>query len=146
MSKPKNFIKNYFKYIYDKKEFGIPMTPSYWVSHKVKYTPITRLKMSCGGGLGGSQWFEYVERISLDELVGCPNSLIRVKAIDGGEPKDKVINLRYMVDAEDFTVASMELNSQNPNFAKGKYTYRILLEDGHTINLVDSFMSTGDLT
>jgi len=138
-------FKNYFGSIYKKDTFGIPMTPSRWVSHNVNYMPITRIKMSCGGGLGGAQWYEYVERIPFDTFMENCDRTIAVKAIDGNDIKNKLINLRFMVSADEFTVATMKLNSQNPNFKKGIYIYRVLLEDGHKIKLEDQFMSTTDM-
>lgn len=133
---------NYFKSVYKRSTFGVPRTPSRWISKEMNYIPITRIGMSCGGGIGGSQWFEYVERIELSVLETYPSSLITVTTLDG---KEKLINRDYVVDAEQFTVGWMLLNSQNPNFKKGNWLYRILLEDGQKVELDDEFMSTGDL-
>lgn len=124
--------------VYNKNTFGRPMTPGNWVatSEDVQYIPVTRLKMSCGGGVGGAQWYEYIQRIPLEELAAKD----RIVAVtwDG---KRKLINLRNVVTADEYTIASAVYHSGNPNFPVGEYLMSRLVPDGTKIQLVESFQS-----
>ena len=89
------FIKTNFDKIYTDDVLRRPMTPGKWVG-RPSYLKITRLKMSCGGGLGGSTWYEYVQRISLPELAKKPDSLV-FRTWNGQEI---FLNKSYIVKAE----------------------------------------------
>ena len=114
---------------------GLPRTPGVWVSLP-EYRPITRINMSCGGGMGGSHWYEYVERIDISKLENHGTSqLIKVKTIDGN---DKLINLNYVVEIDsEVTLVSATMRSENHNFPVGTYEYRFLVRDGRKVKLVD---------
>ena len=86
-----------FEYVEDAK-LRKPTTPSTWKCFP-EYTLITRVRMACGGGLGGASWYEYVYR--LDEIP--TNKIIEVKRYDG---KTIRLNTAYMVSAEDFKLAN----------------------------------------
>lgn len=103
---------------------GFPRTPSRWEGDPI-YTPVSRIKMSCGGGMGGSVWYETVERIDIETL-DFTKPLI-VTTIDGNK---KLLNPRYivMIDSE-ITMVTRTLYSFNPNFPKGKYEYSWLFRD-----------------
>ena len=122
------------KTIYDAPTLGKPMTPGNWVGREMKCIPVTMLSMSCGGGTGGSHWYEYIERIPLEDL--CNGNRIVVKTWDG---KSKLINLNNVVTAEQLTIATAVYNSKNPNFEQGEYLVAKLTRDNHKIKLVDSF-------
>lgn len=121
--------------VYKDNCIGVPMTPGHWVSKSVEYTPITRLRMSCGGGIGGAQWFEYVNRVPLDELAEMKSAIVTT-----WNGKRKLINMNYVVEAEKFTIAKAVYDSTNPNFQKGEYLVARLLEDGSVVSLSDKFL------
>ena len=128
------YVKEHFKSIYTESVLPKPMSPAYWVSG-VSYREITRIKMTCGGGMGGSVWYEYVNRIPLKDLASFDKMCMTVRRWDG---KEILLNRSYMVKAEQFTIASAVLRSQNSNFPLGDYTYCFLVEDGHKITLSDA--------
>ena len=108
-----------------------PLTPSKWVDNKVKYTPITRLRLSCGGGMGGAQWYENVQRIPLSDIK--PNTMLEVTDLEG---RKHLVNTRYIVEADSsVTVASVYLDSQNSNFEMGVYEFSWLIKDGRRLYL-----------
>ena len=121
--------------VYTNNCIGVPMTPGHWVSKSVEYMPITRLRMSCGGGIGGAQWFEYVNRVPLDELAEMKSAIVTT-----WNGKRKLINMNYVVEAEKFTIAKAVYDSMNPNFQKGEYLVARLLEDGSVVSLSDKFL------
>lgn len=112
--------KNVFGKVFDRDVLGLPMTPAKWKG-KFKYTPITIIRVSCGGG---SQWKEYVERIDFDILQKeLPYSLIKVTTIDG---EDKLINNNNIVEVRHATMMEGLLDSYN--FPTGVYKYRFLVK------------------
>ena len=113
---------------------GLPMTPSSWMGDAI-YTPVSRIKMSCGGGMGGSSWYETVERIDIDNV--DLNKPLIVTTIDGNK---KMLNPRYIVliDSE-ITMVTRKLNSKNTNFPVGVYTYSWLIRDGEKITFANSY-------
>ena len=124
------------KKIYRKSTAGVPRTPGKWVDTKPTYREMTRILMTCGGGMGGSSWYEVVERINLADLM--QKSYVIAKDWEG---KEKGLNLQYMVKAEQFTLASARFDNKNTNFKMGVYEYSWLIEDGETIKLIDEFQS-----
>ena len=126
----KNLVRNRIDKLYTADTLGQPMTPGYWKSKKLTYIPITRLRMTAGGGMGGSCWFEYAKRINLEDLTD--GERIVIETYDG---EKKLINLNNVAKAELFTIATGVYHSDNPNFEKGDYTYNLLVEDGHKITL-----------
>ena len=112
------------KVIKEDKLIGRPRTPGFWVSEEFELQPITALRMTCGGGMGGAQWFEYIERIPLEDLLKKDNMV--VTTWDG---KERFINMKYVVKAENLTIASAVYHSDNTNFKIGDYKYCYLTED-----------------
>ena len=115
------------------------MTPSYWDSKGVTYKKVTQIEMTAGGGMGGSYWSEFIERIPLEEL-SCGNRIV-AKKWDG---EKILLNLNYMVKAKQITIASAILHSKNSNYPIGSYTYNWLVEDGHKLTLIDNYQSSND--
>lgn len=127
-----------FSKVYNRTTFGRPMTPGSWVTlnRDIKYTPVTRLSMSCGGGMGGSHWYEYIERVPLEDLVN--QNRIIATTWDG---KRKLINMNNVVSADEYTIASAVYHSDNPNFPVGEYLVARLIPDGAKVRLVEEFQS-----
>jgi len=111
----------------DKKHIvlGLPKTPARWDGDPV-FTPITRITMTCGGGMGGSRWYEYVKRMPHSDMTG----LKTVLDVDG---KEKTVNTAYVVEMEDFTLVNCFYISNNSNFQKGMWVFSMLVEDGTTV-------------
>lgn len=124
--------------IYTNDVAGKPMTPSKWVSDKPSYKKVTRIKITCGGGMGGASWYEVIDRIDLNDLM--QRSYIVTKNWEG---KEIGINLSYVVKAEQFTLATAILDSQNGNYVIGHHQYNWLIEDDHKIKLSDNFGEYG---
>ncbi len=130
-------VKDIFDKIETKTTIGKPLTPSTWIGEP-KYYPITRIKITCGGGMGGSSWYEYVDRIPLDKFEDFTGKMLRVKTVDGNE---KLINPNYVVEVDsEITMICATLNSQNPHFEKGLYEYRFLYRDGIKVKLADRYL------
>lgn len=127
------FQKTNFDRVYTATTLPKPMSPASWIK-EVMYKKITRISMTCGGGLGGSHWFEYVERIPLEKLAADGSPLLIVRSWDS---KEFLLNKSYMVKADELTIASAVLRSTNPYFPIGDYTYYYLVEDGHRLTLLD---------
>lgn len=117
---------------------GLPRTPSRWVGEP-QYKPITSITMSCGGGMGGSKWHEYVERV--EEIPS--NSIITLKRIGGHGTyaEDIKVNTSFIVSAEDLTLVTIHLDSDNPHFRRGLFEYKVLVRDGHKVRLSDYYDS-----
>ena len=128
----KSLVRNELDGLYTSETIGKPMTPGHWKSKEFDYIPITRFRMTAGGGIGGSHWYEYTKRINLDDLTS--GDRIVIETYDG---EKKLINLNNVVKAELFTIAVGIYHSDNPNFEKGDYTYRFLVEDGHKIDILN---------
>ena len=122
-----------FEYVEDAK-LRKPTTPSTWKCFP-EYTLITRVRMACGGGLGGASWYEYVYR--LDEIP--KNKIIEVKRYDG---KTIRLNTAYMVSAEDFKLAKATLDiTEWAELSRGyigpnKEEYYVLIDDDKELDLL----------
>lgn len=122
-----------FEYVEDAK-LRKPTTPSTWKCFP-EYTLITRVRMACGGGLGGASWYEYVYRLD-----GIPtNKIIEVKRYDG---KTIRLNTAYMVSAEDFKLAKATLDiTEWAELSRGyigpnKEEYYVLIDDDKELDLL----------
>lgn len=122
-----------FTYIKDAK-LDRQKKPSHWEGAP-KYLPITRLNMTCGGGVGGSNWYEYVYRV--DNIPS--NTIMEFIRYDGKQIK---INTTYIVGAEDFKLATARLNISEWATATKSYnndtieTYRVLIDDNAELKLM----------
>jgi len=146
-----DFVKAKLDKVYTDSVLRKEMSPSSWAGD-VSYMPVVRMKMTCGGGMGGSQWYEYIQRESFfsacsfvitaggnsfshhPTLVSAAgdHGIIHVKTWDN---KDIILNTAYMVKADYFTIATANLYSQNHNFPIGVYAFSYLIPDGHTLTL-----------
>lgn len=113
---------------------GKPKTPSKWIG-KPEYLPITKIRMTCGGGMGGSTWYEYVQH--LDKIPS--NEIISVRRYDG---KDIRLNTSYIVEAEDFTMATVHLDISEWAKLSASYrgsnieTYYVLIDGDQKLELL----------
>lgn len=108
------------------------LTPSTWIGEP-KYKLITRIHMTCGGGIGGSSWEEYVER--MEEFP--TNKIIKVKRYDG---KELFINTSYIVKTENFKLAKADLNISEWEAIRGGnngfITNYVLIDDDKELELL----------
>ena len=89
-------------------KFYLPNTPSYFVG-KVDIKRVKKVKMTCGGGMGGCSWYEYILCDTMPEDLSY--GLINVVNYKG----EKItLNTSYIVKIEEKEVANIVTNSQNP--------------------------------
>ena len=114
---------------------GFPMTPSRWLDSKPRYTDVLRVRMSCGGGIGGAQWFEFLCGVTQKDLISAER-FITTTNIDGEE---LLLNVYNIVEARPFKIATARFHSDNHNFTVGDYTARYLLDPKATAKLVSKY-------
>lgn len=114
----------------------LPCTPSNWVSEP-RYTQITRINLTSGGGMGGSRWTEYVTKTK--SII--PNTIQRFTRINGKKVK---LNTSYITDAEDFILVSVDFDNRNPNaYHLGLNTLQYIMdEDLGEVTLQGSYGET----
>ena len=93
----------------------LPNTPSRFVG-KPKVIKVKRVKMTCGGGMGGASWDEYI--VDLPE--STEQGLIKVTNYKG---EKMTLNTRYVVKIVDSQIVAITTDSQNPNFYGKKSFY-----------------------
>ena len=116
-------------------EMTYPMTPGRWLDTEPKLIDVVRVRLSCGGGVGGSQWFEYLVNTTLDDIAKA-DRFMRVKNMDG---KQVLVNVNFIVDAKPYKIAVARYHSDNPNYTKGDYFVRYLLDPNATAVLVGRY-------
>ncbi len=92
---------------------GLPFTPG-WFIGEFKVTPVTVIKMSCGGGIGGAQWELYVTPIDFTQLRRVER-FIEVHTIDGD---DVLINVNNIVDVHKRWIHEIKYTSTNPTYGR----------------------------
>lgn len=127
--------KDYLDKAYEGKvKMPYPMTPGYWVDDSPTYENVVRVRMTCGGGVGGAQWFEYMVGVALEDIADAKFFIF--KDLNG---KDVMINTSYIVEAKPFKIAKAVYHSDNHNFTKGNYVVRYLLDPNATAELVSEY-------
>ena len=78
-------------------EIGLPCTPSKFInsSEKVGY----RVKMSCGGGMGGSNWNEFFAE-------AVPEGSHQLVSLEDYKGRNKTINTKYVVKCEPVIIST----------------------------------------
>lgn len=117
---------------------GKPMTPGYWVGNSMEIIPVTQIHMTCGGGMGGSSWKEYIKRIdNIYDFIQSSEDFIKVITYDGIE---KVINKKYIVQFDNsYRIVKVKYNSQNSNYPLGIYTCYYRIKNDNDVQLGDEF-------
>lgn len=105
---------------------GVPCENDRWESNFIEGTPIIRLSMTCGGGMGGAHWYEYIDPEEF-EVEDCLEALrtedkvpVKILFSEPSTPR-KLINTKYMVDAEVFYLYGNTLE-----YPACKYNYTFL--------------------
>ncbi|WP_405286476.1 hypothetical protein [Methanobrevibacter sp.] len=114
----------------------LPCTPAHWTTEP-EYKEITRIHLTAGGGMGGSSWNEYVEKIDNIES----NKIQKFTRING---KQILLNTHYITDAENFTLITAAFYNENPNAYKiGENTVQYIVEDDiKGVRLVNAYGET----
>ena len=116
---------------------SLPGSPAEW-NGKPILRPITVITMTCGGGMGGSYWKEYVLQTKLKFPMG--EMLYLIDATTG---KEFTVNPRYVVKAENFILVEAHYSTTN-DFLKERdrgivramlqdYETEVFLKDNHGI-------------
>lgn len=112
-----------------------PMTPSKWNKEEYDVKPVTILNMRqwWGASTGVDDLKQIlIERVDLTEI----RDKRGVAIFKDWKGEDIVVNLGYLVTARNgYSVMTVELNSDNPNYEKGVYYYHMLMKDGTKIEL-----------
>ncbi len=97
-------------------KIGLPNTPSQFIG-KEKIIKAKKVLMTCGGGMGGSKWNEYI--VDFPDKIAPSNTLIDVTNYLGEKIK---LNIAYIVKVSDTQIVSIATDSSNPHY-KGKFRY-----------------------
>lgn len=93
----------------------LPNTPSRFIG-KAKIIKVKKVKMTCGGGMGGAQWDEYL----LDFPETPRHDLVKVTNYKG---EKMTINTAYVVKIVDRQIVVVTTDSQNPTYYGKKSFY-----------------------
>lgn len=111
--------------------------PSKFVKHEEIHN-ILKVKMSCGGGLGGAKWYEYIQEPCENELEG--NSPVWVTDYLGEE---LLINPRFIVKANRISITKVveDITEWQRALDGKQYLKTIYLEISpyETVTLVDEY-------
>ena len=125
--------------INDIESMGYPMTPGYWVGSP-EYINVFRVKMTCGGGMGGALWHELIdtngrtlEQFTKDLL---KQEITMLLTYDG---RKILVNRAYIVKVEEATMVIRVYHSDNPSFQRGNYMVRTLLPLGRRIEFLERY-------
>lgn len=100
-------------------EVGFPFMPSNWgktmddkspKEECISVSEVAKITMTCGGGMGGAQWCEYIPKSQVKNLP--EQGFITVIDIDGNE---KILSVRYIVKVEFFTMYNLQFFSAHEN-------------------------------
>ena len=94
----------------------LPNTPAQFIGKPEVYE-IIKVKMTCGGGMGGCSWNEYIRSHSFPIN---PKGMIRVINYKGEEI---MLNADYMVKASRCQIVTIDISSQNPHYGGFKRYY-----------------------
>ena len=119
----------------DKSVLGLPFTPSYWIN-EFKYTNLSVIELTYGGGMGGSHEYLYCNRIFNLYDALRENEFLTVNTVQGGEV---IINTRYVVKANNnHQMLTAVLNSKHPN-KTGLHEFNFLIPNGLEITFGNEF-------
>lgn len=117
-------------------KIGYPFTPGRWVS-ELQTNTVMRVRMTCGGGMGGSSWYEHIRIPACGELA-LGDRLAGYTTWDGHK---KFLNGRYIVTAEPAKIVTAKFeNLGNKNFPAGVTEYCFLGKIDEDYELADEFL------
>ena len=122
---------------------GKPFTPS--KIRDMSYTQALKITMSCGGGMGGSRWEEYVYIPDKAIKEGLFKEIQQDKFIRFYDYKNelKFINTKYIVKVEETNIAKLVVvNLGNSSYGSvGAIHNFVYLIDDNEPNFIDEFSS-----
>ena len=93
----------------------LPNTPSHFVGG-AKIFKVKKIRMTCGGGMGGSSWYEYI----VDFPHNFGNGMLNVTNYKG---EKMLLNIRYIVKVSDSQIVGITTDSQNSHYGGVKTNY-----------------------
>lgn len=114
-------------------KIGLPNTPSCFVG-KEKIIKAQKVLMTCGGGMGGTQWNEYI--VDFPDYLTPNDTLIDVTNYLGEKIK---LNVAYIVKVSDTQIVSFTTDSKNPH-NKGKFKFFYETPIDNKVILVREFL------
>lgn len=104
----------------------LPMAPAQWLDNSFKRVNCMLVLMSCGGGMGGSSWYEFIKPTDFND------GLIEVEGIHG----DKFfLNTDFIVKVSWCDFIMVDYYTTNPNFGEHSKTLEFVVDEGMNINL-----------
>ena len=94
----------------------LPNTPSQFVGG-AKIIKVKKVLMTCGGGMGGSSWTEYIVDFPRDIN---EKNIVKVTNWKGEKMH---LNTRYIVKVTDGQIVGITIDSQNKNCGVGVSTH-----------------------
>lgn len=95
----------------------LPNTPSQFVGD-AKIFKVKKVLMTCGGGIGGSSWNEYIVDFPENFMFG--NGMLNVTNYKG---EKMILSVRYIVKISDSQIVGITTDSQNPTYSGVKTNY-----------------------
>lgn len=133
----KELVRTEIDKVFIDDKLGKPMTPGNWTDDPIEYIPITEIRMSCGGGMGGCVWSEYIQRIDMDDFIQSKDDFIKVVTYKGEE---KILNKRYIVMFNNsYEIVKAKFDSKNYNFEMGIYTIYKKVNNGQRLTKSKEF-------
>lgn len=95
----------------------LPNTPSKFVGD-AKIFKVKKVLMTCGGGIGGSSWNEYIVDFPENFMFG--NGMLNVTNYKG---EKMMLSIRYIVKISDSQIVGITTDSRNPTYSGVKTNY-----------------------
>lgn len=122
---------------------NLPLTPASFTTKKPEIISENAaiLEISCGGGMGGSHWKEYVIDFDFNDL--NRDGLIQVTLFTG---ETKFINTRNIVTAKPRAIIRASVKHSNTNFKDNYWEmyFTIHKSDIKSVKLNESYFSYSD--
>lgn len=114
----------------------LPCTPAEFTTKKPEIISDNGaiIEISCGGGMGGSYWKEYIIDFDVDAL--NVDGIIKVTLFNG---ETKYINTRNIVTATPVTIIRVSVNSKNTNFTHNYQEMYFTVNDVKHVKLINSY-------
>lgn len=124
-----------------------PFTPSEYVDNN--YYKVISIKMSCGGGMGGSSWYEYIKTDTPQKIKEIYSAITKggiIKVVDY-LGNTKYINTNYVVMTQEQSIYELTIENKGNTYygiAGDKYIFRYLINEKKTkeIKNINTFRYT----
>lgn len=113
-----------------------PFTPSEYVDSN--YYKVISIKMSCGGGMGGASWYEYIKADTPQKMKEIYSAITKggiIKVVDY-LGNTKYINTNYVVMTQEQSIYELTIENKGNTYYEiiegGKYIFRYLINERKT--------------